>query len=58
MMRWYWFTAKKDGRESLENVLTETMEHAVKVLHDLGYTDLRLICDHVVRDYSENSELI
>ena len=58
MISWYWFTAVKDGREVLESIPAGTIELAVDALHELGYTDLRLVCYYVVRDYSETSELI
>ena len=58
MVRWYVFTAVKDGREVLENIPARSIEYAVSVLHKLGYTDLRLIYFYFILDYSETSELI
>ena len=58
MVKWYEFTAVKDGREVLEKIPSRTWEAATAELHKLGYTDLCLVGYHVVRDYSETSELI
>lgn len=52
MEKWFWFTAKKEGKEVRERIPAKTWEAAERELRKLGYTNVKMLDSFRVRDYS------
>lgn len=48
-MRWYWFTARKNGESRRERIPADIQAEAVSELKKLGYTDI-VITDIVITE--------
>ena len=48
-MKWYWFTARKNGERRRERIPAENEAEAISELEKMGYTDI-VITDVVVTD--------
>ena len=48
-MKWFWFTARKNGERRRERIPAENEAEAISELEKMGYTDI-VITDVVVTD--------
>ena len=48
-MKWYWFTARKNGESRRERIPADSQAEAVSELEKMGYTDI-VITDIVITE--------
>ena len=48
-MKWYWFTARKNGEDRRERIPADSKAEAVSELEKMGYTDI-VITDIVIAE--------
>ena len=48
-MKWYWFTARKNGEPRRERIPADSQSEAVSELEKMGYTNI-VITDIVIMD--------
>ena len=42
-MKWYWFTARKNGESRRERIPADSQAEAISELEKMGYTDIVII---------------
>lgn len=50
-MKWYWFTARKDGEHRRERIPAENENTAIGELHRLGYANVKIFDEQPMRQH-------